>query len=129
MQLMAINPSKEHIRTGHIQLERYKMLFWLMRLTRFREGKPIPKEFKDKLLQHLNHFLLKDRIHMIEEGDLFLNILPRPLKKAILIGYIYDDVFSDFRKFFRPQDYMNTSLLESLAYRLKTRFIHGSKQE
>lgn len=127
MVLMAIDPSKENIRTGHIAMKRFEMYFWLMRLSRFRDNKQIPKEFTNKLLDLLNHFFMKDRISVIYEGDQFLAILPNQLKKSILVGYIYDDVFSDFRKFFRPDLYLHTDLLEGFARCLKTRYIYGSK--
>ena len=62
---------------------------------------------------------------MINEGSEFLKKLPHSLKRSLLIGYIYDDVFSDFRKFFRPDLYADLGLLENLSYNIKHRFIQG----
>lgn len=39
---------------------------------------------------------------------------------------MYDDFYSDFRKFFRPDLYLGTKLLDDLAYFLKPRYIKGT---
>lgn len=77
-------------------------------------------------MEHLNHFLSTDRKSFITEPNGFLNILPKDLFKAVVVGYIYDDVFNDFRKFFRADLYLDTTMLEELAFGLKPRFFLGS---
>lgn len=77
-------------------------------------------------MEQLQNYLEFDRNNMIIEGKEFLNTLPKSLKSSVLVGYIYDDVFSDFRKFFRPDLYENTDLLENLSYNIKHRYITGS---
>lgn len=62
----------------------------------------------------------------MENGKDFLNMLPKHLYKVIVVGYIYDDVFSDFRRFFRPDLYIDTTFLEKIAVNLKPRFFLGS---
>ena len=66
---------------------------------------------------------------MIIEGAEFLENLPKTLKQSVLVGYIYDDIFSDFRKFFRPDVYESTDLLVNLSYNIKHRFISGSNNK
>jgi hypothetical protein len=42
---------------------------------------------------------------------------------------MFDDVFSDFRKFLRPDLYMQTKLLEEVALGLRPRFFKGHYQQ
>lgn len=70
--------------------------------------------------------MTKDRNIVIYDKDGFLQMLPKYLYKALLVGFIYDDVYSDFRMFFRPDMYLDTTMLEEIAFGLKPRFIQGS---
>ena len=49
-------------------------------------------------------------------------MLPMSLQKALLVGYLYDDAFSDFRAFFRPDLYYDSDLLQRITYGLRPRF-------
>jgi hypothetical protein len=51
------------------------------------------------------------------------------LYKAIVVSYMFDDVFNDFRKFFRPDKYLDYKLLEDLAFGLSPRFFVGNNKE
>ena len=129
MDLMAIKTSKESITNGHIIGERFAMQAWLKQVSRYRDSKPLPQKFYKSLMDNLQHYLEKDRNNMIMEGAEFLHKLPQSLKRSVLVGYIYDDVFSDFRKFFRPYLYADSDLLENLSYNIKHRFIQGQSQQ
>ena len=61
----------------------------------------------------------------MDNTDNFFHYLPNQLRKSLLVGYMFDDVFSDFRKFFRPDQYMSGKLLEDLALGLRPRFFKG----
>lgn len=126
MVLIKIDPSKEAITKGHIQPQRFAMNNWLDSLTRFRENKPLPKEMIQQLQKDLNSQLMHDRKAVISEGRAYLRFLPAHFKRAVVVGYIYDDVISNFRRFFKPELYFNCNLLENLSYALKYRFIQGS---
>lgn len=86
----------------------------------------LPKTLSHLLLDHFKYFFETDRNAHLHNEDSFLTAMPAQLYKAIVVGYVYDDVFSDFRKFFRPELYLETTLLEELTVGLKPRFIQGS---
>ena len=70
-----------------------------------------------------------DRNLLLQEKHGFLQMLPQNLYKALVVGYIYDDVFLTFRNFFRPDLYLDTKILEALAFGLKPRLIFGNQDE
>jgi hypothetical protein len=49
-------------------------------------------------------------------------MLPKTLKKALVVGYLYDDVMSDFRAFFQPELHHKTQVLMKLCEGLYPRF-------
>lgn len=46
------------------------------------------------------------------------------MQNVLTVGYVYDDVFSDFRGFFRPEIYKSHLLFE-IAKLLRPRLIKG----
>lgn len=50
-------------------------------------------------------------------------MLPISTQKAIMISYLFDDIFSEFRQFFRPDLYFNADILLKMAYGLRPRTI------
>lgn len=90
------------------------------------DNKPLPPALNRELFFFLDFFYEYDRMAVIRDENQFINFLPQQLNKALLVGYMYDDFYSDFRKFFRPDLYLGTKLLEDLAYFLKPRYIKGS---
>lgn len=67
------------------------------------------------LSMFFDNYFVKDRLLVMANEDDFFNYLPNQLRKSLLVGYMFDDVFSDFRKFFRPDLYFDGKLLEDLA--------------
>ena len=50
-------------------------------------------------------------------------MLPTTMQRGIVVGYMFDDVFSDFQTFFCSDIYHGTGILLKLAFSLKPRFI------
>lgn len=94
--------------------ERIDLLTWLNQLTRYRENKALPKSFKTSLTDFFTYYYKSNRNIVIYEEGSPLFSMPRYLKQAIVIGYVYDDIISDFRRFFRPDLYLDCGLLEDL---------------
>lgn len=51
----------------------------------------------------------------------FIHILPSSIKSGIIVHYLFDDVFYNFRLFFNPQKYKENKFLFDIAYGLKPR--------
>jgi hypothetical protein len=76
---------------------------------------------------HFRNYWSENRLTAISDEEDFLSMLPMSLQKAIMVGYLYDDVFSDFRKFFRPDLYYESDLLMKMAFGLRPRFIRKAQ--
>jgi hypothetical protein len=76
------------------------------------DNKPLPASLNTDLSFFFDNYFKHDRLLVMANEDDFFNFLPDSLRKTLLVGYMFDDVFSDFRKFFRPDLYMQTKLLE-----------------
>jgi len=51
-------------------------------------------------MSHFNNFFKNDRLFVVKDENNYLEMLPKTLKKALVVGYLYDDVMSEFRNFF-----------------------------
>lgn len=89
------------------------------------DNKPLPSSLNNQLSYFFDNYFHKDRLLVMDNTDNFFQFLPNQLRKALLVGYMFDDVFSDFRKFLRPDLYMSGKLLEDLALGLRPRFFKG----
>lgn len=90
------------------------------------DNKPLPQALNRELFFFHDYFYEYDRLAVLRDENEFINFLPSELSKSILVGYMFDDFFSDFRKFFRPDLYIGIKLLEEVAYHLKPRFFKGN---
>lgn len=61
-----------------------------------------------------------DRLHFITERD-YLSRLPRSLKQAVVVQYLFDDIFQGFNTFFQGQLYRETKLLYDIAFGFQPR--------
>lgn len=98
----------------------------MTQITRYRENKELPKSIKKHLIDYFDYYYKANRNIVLFGDESPLDALPQYLTKAVTIGYAYDDLFSDFRKFFRPDLYLDCSLFEDLVRGLKPRFIEGN---
>lgn len=106
--------------------ERIRLFTWLTQLERFRENQPLTRSIRTALTDHLNYFYENNRNYTLFGESSMLKFLPETLKRALVVGYVYDDLISDFRGFFRPDLYLNSDLLLRLCHGMRPRFIHGS---
>jgi len=59
----------------------------------------------------------------------FINALPRNVKRGIVVHYLFDDIFYNFRFFFNPNKYKDSKFLHDVAFGLKPRHFSDDKEE
>jgi hypothetical protein len=95
----------EVLRTVDKQGETIRLQHWLIQLQRYRENKPLPPSFQKATMSHFKNYWDENRMQCVLDEHDYLGMLPKSLQKAIVVGYLFDDIFSDFRQFFRPDLY------------------------
>jgi hypothetical protein len=98
-------------------------------LTRFRENKPLPNSLYRQINQHFKYFWTNNRLSQVQKDNEFINALPRSIKRGIIVHYLFDDVFYNFRFFFNPQKYKDSKFLYDVAYGLKPRHFTDKEDE
>ena len=62
------------------------------------------------------------------DGNKFHDMMPPQIKRGLLIHYLYDDVFYNFRTFFQPSP-ADSKFLYTVAFGLKPRKFFARKDE
>ena len=99
---------------------------WMTLLTRFRD-KPLPNSLYRQINQHFKYFWANNRLSQVQKDNEFINALPRQIKRGIIVHYLFDDIFYNFRFFFNPQRNKDSKFLYDVAFGLKPR--HFSEKE
>jgi hypothetical protein len=68
-------------------------------------------------------------LSQVGKDNEFLNTLPKSIKRAVVVHYLFDDIFQDFKQFFNPQRYRDTKFLYDVAYGLKPRYFSEDVDE
>jgi len=98
-------------------------------LTRFRENKPLPNSLYRQINQHFKYYWLNNRLSQVQKDNKFINALPRSIKRGIVVHYLFDDIFFNFRFFFNPQKYKDSKFLYDVAFGLKPRHFSEKDEE
>merc|ERR1712178_252842 len=77
--------------------ESFELHNWLTLLTRFRDYKPMPISIYRSINEHFKHYWSNNRLSEVQDNNEFINALPRSIKRGIVIHYLFDDVFYNFR--------------------------------
>lgn len=72
---------------------------WMILLTRYRNNISLPKTMMDDIEDHFNYYWAHDRLDSINTGS-YIDDLPRRLKIQVTTGYLFADIFKQFRRFF-----------------------------
>ena len=94
---------------------------WMTLLTRFRDNKPLPNSLYKQINQHFKYFWVNNRLSQVHKDNEFINILPKSIKRGIIVHYLFDDIFYNFRFFFNPQKNKDSKFLYDVAFGLKPR--------
>ena len=100
---------------------------WMTLLTRFRDGKPLPNSLYRQINEHFKHYWENNRLRHVQKDSDFISRLPKTIKYGILVHYLFDDVFYNFRLFFNPIQNKDSKFLYDVSFGLKPR--HFSKNE
>lgn len=102
---------------------------WMTLLTRFRENKPLPNSLYRQINQHFKYYWANNRLSQVQKDNEFINALPRSIKRGIIVHYLFDDIFYNFRFFFNPQKYKDSKFLYDIAFGLKPRHFSEKEEE
>ena len=97
-------------------------------LTRFRD-KPLPNSLYRQINQHFKYFWQNNRLSQVQKDNEFINALPRQIKRGIIVHYLFDDIFYNFRFFFNPQANKDSKFLYDVAFGLKPRHFSEKEEE
>ena len=85
-----------------VEEQTFELHNWMTLLTRFRENKPLPNSLYRQINQHFKYYWANNRLSQVQKDNDFINTLPRSIKRGIIVHYLFDDVFYNFRFFFNP---------------------------
>lgn len=94
---------------------------WLSLQFRYRNNKPLDKEFLHEIGKHFQYMWSNDRLQYLDTNDEFLNALPRSLKRSIMVQYMFDDVFYKFKNFFLIAKHNDYKFLYDISFGFKPR--------
>ena len=97
-------------------------------LTRFRENRPLPTSLYRQINSHFKYYWANNRLTHVKNNE-FIKTLPRSIKKGIVVHYLFDDIFYNFRFFFNPQKYRDSKFLHDIAFGLKPRHFSSHVDE
>ncbi len=93
----------------------------MKQLIRFRQQRPLPDNLTKQIHSHFKYYWSNNRINQVQKNNEFTDQLPRSVKRAIIVHFLFDDVFYNFRAFFNPQKYKDTGFLYDVAFGLQPR--------
>ena len=99
-----------------IQEKSHDLNNWLTLLTRFTNHKPLPAHLVNKIESHFAFFWSNNRLANISKDDPFMATLPRSIKRAIMINYLFKDIFFRFRQFFNTFENRDSKFLYEIAF-------------
>lgn len=101
---------------------------WMVLLTRYSE-KPLPNSLYRQINQHYKYYWEHNRLSQLQGGNDYLKFLPRQMKRSIVIHYLFDDIFYNFRLFFNPQKNKESKFLYDVAFGLEPRQFSANEDE
>jgi hypothetical protein len=110
--------------------EKFELHNWMTMLTRFRENKPLPNSLYQQINQHFKYYWSNNRLkYVAKHNNEFVSVLPSGIKRGLIVHYLFDDIFFNFRIFFNPQKYIGTKFLYDVAFGLTPRHFSDSEHE
>jgi len=86
--------------TTGVEEKTFELHNWLILLTRFRENRPLPNSLYRQINSHFKYYWGNNRLSSIQKKNEFIQALPRSIKRGIVVHYVWDDFFYNFRFFF-----------------------------
>jgi len=98
-------------------------------LTRYRNTQPLPDALMKQIHSHFKYYWANNRIRQVQRDNDFMILLPTSIKRAIIVHFLFDDIFYNFRTFFKPEKYKDSKFLYDVAYGLMPRFFSEREEE
>lgn len=76
-------------------------------LSRFTNMKSLPKSLYNKIDAHFDFFWAYDRLAAIHQHSETLSELPKSMKRKLMTSYIFHDIFTEFKYFFKSSQDSN----------------------
>lgn len=89
---------------------------WLTLLTRFTNHEPLPAPLVNRIESHFMFFWANNRLATISREDEFMAALPRSIKCYIMTSYLFQDIFFNFRQFFKTFENRDSKFLYDVAF-------------
>ena len=89
---------------------------WMMLLTRFTNNQPLPQSLTSQIDQNFVYYWAQDRLACVNNGERYLESLPRKTKNQIMTVYLFADIFSQFKRFFMVGDENDTKFMYDIAF-------------
>lgn len=74
----------------------------------------------DDIEDHFNYYWVHDRLDSINTGS-YIDDLPRRLKIQVTTGYLFADIFKQFRRFFMVESVHDARFLQEFGFGLMPR--------
>ena len=78
---------------------------------------------------HFKHYWANSRTRQVQRDNEFMMELPKSIKRAIIVHFLFDDIFYNFRSFFKPEKYKDSKFLYDVAFGLMPRLFSESEEE
>ena len=117
------------LNSNGVEEKTFELHNWMTLLTRFRENRPLPNSLYRQINSHFKYYWSNNRLAEIRENESFIKAMPKSIKHGIVVHYLFDDIFYNFRFFFNPQKYKDSKFLNDVAYGLKPRRFSDETEE
>lgn len=102
---------------------------WMKLLTRFRNNQPLPARLMRQIHTHYKHYWLHNRIRQVQKDNEFMLDMPPSIKRNIIVHFLFDDIFFNFRSFFKPEKLEGSKFLYEVAFGLMPRIFSKAEDE
>ena len=89
---------------------------WTTLLTKFTKNKPLPLSLLNSIDSHFKHFWNNNRLTYVKRDNEYMQTLPRMIKKALMVNYLFKDIFFNFRNFFRTYENRDSKFLYEVSF-------------
>ena len=98
-------------------------------LTRFRNNQPLPDNLMKQIHVHFKYYWANNRIINVQKDNEFIGQFPKSIRRAIIVHFLFDDIFYNFRQFFNPEKNKDSKFLYDVAFGLMPRFFSDKDDE
>lgn len=98
-------------------------------MTRFRNNQPLPDNLMKQIHVHFKYLWTNNRIAQVDKDTEFMKMLPYSVQRAIIVHFLFDDIFYNFSTFFNPEKFKDSQFLYDVAFGLMPRIFSDKDDE